>query len=248
MSSEIIPLPTREEVLENIRTPAEEYQQYLSRLSKDKFRKVQATIGSISNGLYAVAPLTCLGPQKCPFIEKCPIPDREKDGTLIEGPLDEYPIGQGCVLEEFFMRQKVHDYIEYLNINPTNPVEMAIANELAVIDLYKNRATMIMSVGDKNSNGRDFLITDVIAVTESGSPIESIKEHPVVGILDKLEKRRLKYLEQLNETRKAQSEIAIKLGNREVESRVLQEISTLRQALLQAPTVTLELDEEILIK
>ena len=36
------------------------------------------------------------------------------------------------------VEQKTIDYVQYLDVDPTNPVEMSIVNELALIDLYKN--------------------------------------------------------------------------------------------------------------
>ena len=61
-------------------------------------------------------------------------------------------------MEKYLVQQKLINYVDYLNVDPDNPIEMSIANELALIDLYKNRCMLILSNGDREGNGRDFLL------------------------------------------------------------------------------------------
>jgi hypothetical protein len=196
--------------------------------------------------------MMCLGPDKCPIFEKCPIPDRS-GGVTEQASLDNYPIGRECILEKFYMQQKIIEYVEHLNVDPANPIEMSIVNELALIDLYKNRALMIMSTGDKSGQGRDFMRVDIIGFNEAGDTAETAKLHPAVDMMDRLEKRREKWLDKLMETRKAKADWAIKVGGHQSESRILAEISKLREAIstLEAEPVK-ELgyddDDEILLK
>ena len=231
----------------------DDYKQYLDRLPEAKRQRVVNSVASIRHGLHAIAPMMCLGPDKCPIFEKCPIPDRS-GGAIEQGSLDNYPIGRECILEKFYMQQKIIEYVEHLNVDPANPVEMSIVNELALIDLYKNRALMIMSTGDKSGQGRDFMRVDIIGFNEAGDTAETAKLHPAVDMMDRLEKRREKWLEKLMETRKAKADWAIKVGGPQSESRILAEISKLREAIstLEAEPVK-ELDytddeEEILLK
>ena len=128
-----------------------------------------------------------------------------------------------------------------------NPVEMSIVNELAVLDLHKNRALMIMSEGDRDGDGRDFLRQD-IDYTEVGDDAEMIKRtmlHPVFEVLDKLERRRERLLERLLETRKSRAEMDIKRGVVQSDSNVLTELKEVRKLLLQASASSFE-DPEVI--
>jgi len=196
----------------------------------------------------------CLGPQKCPFIDRCPIPERDKQNQLQVGPDANYPIGRECILEKFYIQQKIIEYVSHLNVDPANPIEMSIVNELGLIDLYKNRTLMIMAVGDKAGQGRDFMRVDVIGFSESGEKAEQAKLHPAVDMLDRLERRRDKWLEKLMETRKSKADWMIRVGGGGNESKILSEIQKLREALSQiegveAPQLTSDNDDddEILI-
>lgn len=208
-----------------------EYSKYLSRLDSKKLTRIKQSVANIKSGVHASAPLICIGPEKCPFIKRCPIPDQDSSGKLILGELSDYPMGRECVMEKFFVEQKIVDYLKYLDVDPTNPVEMSLVNELALIDLYKNRCLMVLSEGDKKGDGRDFMMTDVTGFNENGDRAETTKLHPVVEMIDKLERRREKWLEKLMETRKAKSDFMLKVGETNNNSRVLQEISQLREAL-----------------
>ena len=248
-------IPSKESMIEAITHVDDDYKQYLDRLPDTKRQRIVNSIASIRHGLHAIAPMMCLGPEKCPIYEKCPIPDRDSEGKIVQGSLSNYPIGRECILEKFYMQQKIIEYVEHLNVDPANPVEMSIVNELALIDLYKNRALMIMSTGDKSGQGRDFMRIDIMGFNEAGDTAESAKLHPAIDMMDRLEKRREKWLEKLMETRKAKAEWAIKVGGPQSESRILAEISKLREAIatLEAePVLQLEYseeeDEEILLK
>ena len=250
-------IPTKESMIQSISTIDDDYRQYLERLPENKRQRITNSISSIRHGLHAIAPMMCLGPDKCPIYEKCPIPDRDSRGKILEASLENFPIGRECILEKFYMQQKIIEYVEHLNVDPANPVEMSIVNELALIDLYKNRALMIMSTGDKSGQGRDFMRIDIMGFNEAGDTAESAKLHPAVEMMDRLEKRRERWLERLMETRKAKADWAIKMGGPQSESRILAEISKLREAIstLEAePVKQLEYqeldeeDDEILLK
>jgi len=226
-------IPSQETHIAKVSEVEPEYMTYLEQLPPEKRRRITNSVNRIQTGLHAVAPVMCLGPEKCPFIDKCPIPERNESKELVFGPDANYPIGQECILEKFYMQQKVIEYVNHLNVDPQNPVEMSIVNELAVLDLYKNRALMIMSVGDKSGQGRDFMRVDVLGFNENGEIAETSKLHPSMDVLDKLEKRREKWLDKLMETRKAKADWMAKVGGGNQESRILTEIAKLRDAIVE---------------
>lgn len=236
------------EFFNNLSKTTSEYNKYLDRLPKNKLERIKRSVGAIKSGVHASAPLICMGPEKCPFVKRCPIPELTTAGELIFGDLENYPIGRECVMEKFYVEQKIVDYLKYLDVDPTNPIEMSIVNELALIDLYKNRCLLVLSQGDKKGDGRDFLQTDVIGFNENGDRAETTKLHPIIDMIDKLERRRERWLEKLMETRKSKADFMMKIGENNNNSKVLQEISQLREALyaVSDPGNTQEilLDEE----
>ncbi len=244
---------SQEQAIANITEVEPEYMQYFDNLAPEKQKKIVNSINRIQTGLHAVAPIMCLGPNKCPFIDRCPIPERDSNNKLQYGPDANYPMGRECILEKFYMQQKLVEYVSHLNVDPGNPVEMSVVNELALIDLYKNRTLMIMAVGDKAGQGRDFMRVDVLGFSESGDKAEQAKLHPAVDMLDRLERRREKWLEKLMETRKSKADWMAKVGGGGNESKILSEITKLREALSQlegveAPQLIEEDDDdEILI-
>lgn len=222
------------------------YDHYLKRIPDEKLTRIKKSINRIQTGIHASAPLTCLGPDNCPFIKKCPIPTIDMRGVLDKGNPDDYPLGKECIMEKFYVEQKIVDYLKYLDVDPNNPVEMSIVNELALIDLYKNRCLFVLANGDRKGEGRDFLMVDVTGFNENGDRAETTKLHPVIEMIDKLEKRRERWLERLMETRKSKADFMVKMGETQNNSKVLSEIQALRAALSSVDVVS-EDDEEILL-
>ena len=115
-------IPSQETHIAKVSEVEPEYMTYLEQLPPEKRRRITNSVNRIQTGLHAVAPVMCLGPEKCPFIDKCPIPERNESKELVFGPDANYPIGQECILEKFYMQQKVIEYVNHLNVDPQNPV------------------------------------------------------------------------------------------------------------------------------
>lgn len=222
------------------------YSNYLAKLDPAKLERVKNKISAYKTGVYASAPIMCYGPKKCPFLNKCPIPDYNEKGELIVGEEENYPKGMECIMERYLVESKTIEYVNYLNVDPENPVEMSIVNELALIDLYKNRCLLVLSQGDKNGEGRDFLIRDIVAFNENGERAENTKLHPVIDMVEKLEKRRERWLDRLLETRESKAKMMAKLQGEKNNSKILDEITMLREALYAANSPK-EIQKEILI-
>ena len=192
------------------------YETWLESLSPKKRLRVRQQVARTKHGVHIVAPITCTGLDRCPFASACPIPDQGPDHELIKGPDSDYPVGQHCVLEGEYIVQKVAEYLMHLNVDPGNPVETAMVQELALVDLQKNRALLLMSHGDRDGQGRDFLHVDesITGFSQGGEPLisKTTKIHPVLSYIDVLERRREKLLDKLMETRKAKADWAAKMG------------------------------------
>jgi hypothetical protein len=217
-----------------------DYEIFYEKLSAKKKERIHRSMSHLRSGLHTVAPLTCLGPSKCPFIEHCPIPERNADGTLELGPPSEYPMYRSCVFELFYMQQKVLQYVEHLQVDPANPVEMALVNDLAVIDLYKNRAMLVMSAGDTDGDGRDFMKKNVMEQQGEHGTLTSTQTqlHPAAQYIDTLEKRRDRILTSLIETRKTKADMSVKLGQGRADSALREELLAVRRALEAAVGVS----------
>lgn len=237
-------IETKEEAIARLTEIDTDYDSYIKKLPAKTKERVFNSLNATKNTLHSVAPIVCGGPERCPFYDKCPIPEREQNGQIRETSAEMFPIGKECILEKFYMQQKTIQYIERLNVEPNDPIEMSIVNELALIDLYKNRALMIMSVGDKSGQGRDFMRVDVLGFNENGDTAEQAKLHPVVEFLDKMEKRRQKYLDQLMETRQRKAEWMLRVGNTQQESKILSELKKLRETLKEIEKENLEIEED----
>ena len=216
---------------------SETMQAYIDSLTPEKRARIAGTLRHVKTGLYAVAPIICNGPEKCPFIKHCPIPEIGLSGKVDFGPRSDYPIARACIMESTFIKQKTIEYIQHLKVDSENPVEMGLVNELAVIDLYKNRAVMILSTGDRDGQGADFLRIDVSSIMDNGNGSENTsvatttQVHPAMAVIDTLERRREKLLTHLLQTRKAASEIAIKMGKKKEDSALLDELRKVRELL-----------------
>lgn len=208
-----------------------DYEKYLEKLDVKKYERVRNRSRS---SVYSVSPITCLGPDKCPFLSKCPIPEYDEDGVMIKGNKKDYPLNKACIIEKFHIEQKVIDYMKYLDVDPSNPIEMSIVEELSLLDLMKVRCLNILSNGDKENNGRDFLLKEITGFSENGDVSTNTKVHPLVEIIDRVEKRRERWLERLMETRKAKADFVSKLGAEENNNKILGEIQKLRTALINA--------------
>lgn len=206
----------------------DEYDVYLKKIDPEKFEKIRKRMRS---NIYSISPLTCQGPDKCPFLSKCPIPDYDADANIIKGNKKDYPVGKSCIVEKFFIEQKIVNYMQYLNVDSNNPIEISIVEELSLLDLMKHRCLSILSNGDKESAGRDLLLKEITGYNENGAAATSTKIHPLVDLIDKLEKRRERWLEKLMETRKSKADFISKVGSEEGNNKILTEISKLRKAL-----------------
>jgi len=90
---------------------------------------------------------------------------------------------------------------------------------------------LVLSQGDKKGQGRDFLMTDIVGFNENGDKAETTKLHPVIDMIEKLERRRERWLERLIETRDSKAKFLAKMQDNKNQSRVLEEIAMLREAL-----------------
>lgn len=217
------------------------YLEYLDALPPKTRERIMRSTGALQNGMHMVAPVICTGPNRCRWIEWCPIPERTAKGEMEFGPAEDYPVGRGCVIEKLFMQAQTKALQRQLEVDPDDPIEMAIVNEIALVDTYKNRCAMILSKGDRDGQGTDFMRIDIKGWSENGSPSEEAKIHPVAEMMEKLERRRERWLDRLMATRKGKADLAARAPSQE-NSRILREIEALKQGLLGIATPVTEIE------
>lgn len=215
------------------------YEQWFESLAAQKKERIVHKSNSIRHGLTHISPLNCLGPKRCPFFNACPIPE----DPARPGPDSDYPINMPCVLESNYVAQKVVDYMKQLQVDPEDPVEMSLINELAMVDLMKNRAVMVISNGDSLGQGRDLLAIDEFVDAE-GNTRNSIRAHPAVDILDKLEKRRIKLLDKFLATRESRIKVVGTMENQSLLQQEMHQLSQFIHKLQLKPAQLGAVDEE----
>lgn len=226
--------PSQTQFLTELGQLPEAYRAWYGTLAPDKQMRIVDAIHRTRYGLWTAGAIICYGPSKCPFYNACPIPNRV-NGFAVKEPDSNFPIGQFCVLEGQYFAQKIADYLVKLDVQPEDPVEMAIVHELALIDLYKNRINLTLSHGDAQGHGRDLMKTHnlVTGFSQEGEPIitEQYNLHPLVEHQDKLERRRERWLDKLLQTRRSKAEIAARLGRKVQTSDLLKSVQHIKEKL-----------------
>ena len=226
------------DLLNKITASSDQYDKLLERYDEAKLKKLIKDLDNFKYGINAVAPCVCLGPDKCAFYHACPIgmgySYNKINGsrTPLYDSIDDFPIGDQCIVEKVYVEQKLIDYIQEFDVDPARPSELALINDLALCDLHKNRAVLVMAGGDREGEGIDFMKVDTsTSVGAVSTESRAYKEHPIFGIIEKLEKRRHKILEELLATRKVRAVTAARFGTGIQTSQLMTEIERLRKAI-----------------
>jgi len=145
-------------------------------------------------GHQAALPMICKGENGCPFIAHCPL-------FLNKIAL---PITKVCPVERSMISQWVKDALTALKIDaddPDNAVDLAMAFELAGMELIRYRASLRLS-------DEPMLTKDVIVgYSPQGKPIYDEKPSQSLLILERQAKIIGKLRDQLLATRRAQAQV-----------------------------------------
>ena len=237
LKSEVSLAEARQDLLNKISTVDTDYERLLSAISERKRESLKKRLATISYSAGLTAPITCLGPNKCPFFQLCPLGNGvDKERRPIYEKEDLFPVGQACILERAFVEQRLISYLEEFNVDPNHISEMALVNDLITIDLQKTRALSILSLGDKNEFGRDFMATSFSysdkPETAGAVTGEEYKEHPLMARIDALDKKRIAILDQLNATRKAKATIVGRFIEQATNSKYLEDLAEIKKAVI----------------
>jgi hypothetical protein len=124
--------------------------------------------------------------------------------------------------------------MEEFNVDPNHLSEVALLNDLITCDNYKNRALMILAIGDRQNQGRELsTIHDIFSDKGTVSdPVSSeMRDHPLLARIDKLDQKRIVILEQLNATRKAKLAVAKVISEEKVTNAMLDQLQKVKEIL-----------------
>ncbi|WDI05152.1 hypothetical protein PUW25_25425 (plasmid) [Paenibacillus urinalis] len=148
---------------------------------------VARRLRSTKHGLYASVPIICKA-ESCPYRESCPLMQMQMA-----------PFGEKCPIEIAAIEDLFDRYCTDLKIDredPKNTVDLIMVKELVDIDVSLLRCDNKMAID------ADFIIENVVGMTEDGDALVKKELHPVVEYKEKLRNSKNKTLQLLNSTRR----------------------------------------------
>jgi hypothetical protein len=180
--------------------------------------------------MFSSIPMTCEH-HKCVFADTCP---------LLKENLA--PKGSPCPIEMSIVSQFTSDYMNQLEVNPENLVEVSMVRDLVDQEVQYIRKTKLLAK-------EHFIQENVIGVDQDGQPILKKELHLAVELEDKLHKRRKDLRNQLLATREAKAKIGqTQLDTAQTISDILSKVQIIekeKNKLIKQKTGELEYDEYI---
>ena len=152
-------------------------------------------IGVKWGGAAAKTPLMCGGRELCPFSEDCPFVELE----ILSGE-NKVPVGRKCPIEKELIAFWVVRYMQTFEIDPENQAEISLVVELAELDIFDYRCSLILSRAENAEMTQEV----VVGVDTAGNPISNEEIHKAFEIKERVKKRKHTILESLVGTRKEQ--------------------------------------------
>lgn len=138
------------------------------------------------HALYAHAPMVCKG-EASPCAPSC---------QLAQAGLA--PEGERCPIEIVAITEFFNRYIEELEIDVNNMVDLGLVRELAEVE------TQLERVANRLAQ-EDMIVPVAVGVDREGNPIVRPEIHKAFDIQDRLRNRKDRILDQLQATRKAKN-------------------------------------------
>lgn len=176
-------------------------------LTEKQVKAFTARMGPLKHGFQAMIPLICRA-KGCPFYEVCQL--------KLAGV--EPPAGKPCLIELPLFSYYRQGYAESFNIKPAEVGAWILINEMAEMDIYDMRATMVLSMGnpDDKKDMTQALLQSVDHYNDEGKKTHTSHEvHQAFGLKERVKNRKLKILELLVATRKEsyKKEAALRVKN-----------------------------------
>ena len=181
--------------------------------------------------MFSSIPMNCEA-ERCLFASTCP---------LLKESLA--PRGKPCPIEMSIVSQFTAEYLEQLEVNPNNLVEVSMVRDLVDQEVQYLRKTKLLAK-------EHFVQENIIGVDSDGNPIMKKELHLAVELEDKLHKRRKDLRNQLLATREAKAKVGqVQLDTAQAISDIIgrvQSIESQREKLIKQKLGTTEIDDYII--
>lgn len=181
--------------------------------------------------MFSSIPMNCEA-EKCIFASTCPL---MKENLA--------PRNKPCPIEMSMVAQFTAEYLEQLEVNPNNLVEVSMVRDLVDQEVQYLRKTKLLAK-------EHFVQENIIGVDQDGQPILKKELHLAVELEDKLHKRRKDLRNQLLATREAKAKVGqVQLDTAQAISDIIgrvQAVESQREKLLKQKLGTSELDDYII--
>ncbi len=182
------------------------------------------------NSMFSSIPMNCEA-EKCIFASTCP---------LLKESLA--PKNNPCPIEMSMVSQFTAEYMQQLDVNPSNLVEVSMVRDLVDQEIQYMRKTKLLAK-------EHFIQENVIGVDQDGQPILKKELHLAVELEDKLHKRRKDLRNQLLATREARAKVGqVQLDTAQAISDIIDKVQAIenqRDKLLKQKLGTYEVDDYI---
>ncbi|MEY4333475.1 MAG: hypothetical protein RLZZ196_2218 [Bacteroidota bacterium] len=180
--------------------------------------------------MFASIPMNCEA-ERCIYAATCPL---LKENIA--------PRNNPCPIEMSMVSQFTAEYLDQLDVNPNNLVEVSMVRDLVDQEVQYMRKTKLLAK-------EHFIQENVIGVDQDGQPILKKELHLAVELEDKLHKRRKDLRNQLLATREAKAKVGqVQLDTAQAISDIInkvQSLETQREKILKQKLGTYEIDEYI---
>lgn len=140
--------------------------------------------------IFSAIPMVCHA-ESCMFASTCP---------LLKENLA--PLGKSCPIEMMMVINFMADYMEQLNIDDDNLVELSMIRDLVDQEVQYLRKTKMLA---KES----FIQENIVGIDSDGDPVMRKELHLAVELEDRLLKRRQAIFKQLLATREAKAKVGL---------------------------------------
>jgi len=183
------------------------------------------------SAMFSSIPMNCEA-EKCIFASTCPL---MKENLA--------PKNKPCPIEMSMVAQFTAEYLEQLDVNPGNLVEVSMVRDLVDQEVQYLRKTKLLAK-------EHFIQENIIGIDRDGQPILKKELHLAVELEDKLHKRRKDLRNQLLATREAKAKVGqVQLDTAQAISDIIgrvQAVESQREKLLKKKLGTSELDDYII--
>ena len=180
--------------------------------------------------MFSSIPMNCEA-EKCVYASTCPL---LKENVA--------PKNNPCPIEMSMVSQFTTEYLEQLDVNPNNLVEVSMVRDLVDQEVQYMRKTKLLAK-------EHFIQENVIGIDQDGKPILKKELHLAVELEDKLHKRRKDLRNQLLATREAKARVGqVQLDTAQAISDIINKVQSLenqREKILKQKLGTYEIDDYI---